>query len=136
MKRRAAPAPHGSLVQVTTYPGSEQQPSFSPDGKQIAFDAGRDPDLGSNETKRIYVVELAGLHVRKLVDSAGPHTNPKWSPDGKQIAYVTSGGDPFFFFGNSFIATVPADGGTLIRFRLPCAGPARGPDSALAGSAP
>lgn len=86
--------------------------SWSPDGTQIAFDAGRDPDLGSGDTKRIYVVELAGLHVRKLVDSPGPHNNPKWSPDGKQIAYVTSGGDPFFFFGNSFIATVPADGGT------------------------
>ena len=31
--------------------------SWSPDGKQIAFDAERDPDLGSGDTQRIYVLE-------------------------------------------------------------------------------
>ena len=85
--------------------------SWSPDGSQIAFDAGRDPDLGSGDTTRIYVLELAGLHVRKLVDTPGPHSNPKWSPDGKQIAWVTSDSAPNFFYSNRFIAVIPADGG-------------------------
>ncbi len=86
--------------------------SWSPDGKQIAFDGARDPDLGSSDTERIYVLELAGLHVRKLVDAAGPNSNPKWSPDGKQIAYSTANGDPSFFYSNSMIAIVPSDGGS------------------------
>jgi dipeptidyl aminopeptidase/acylaminoacyl peptidase len=86
--------------------------SWSPDGRQIAFDAARDPDLGSTDTEKIYVLELAGMHVRKLVDTAGPNSDPKWSPDGKQIAYVTANGDPFFFYANGLIATVAADGGT------------------------
>jgi two-component system, OmpR family, sensor histidine kinase MprB len=37
--------------------------------------------------------------------------------------------------GGTVQAEVPADGGTLIRFRLPGAGPARIPDAELAGSA-
>ena len=38
--------------------------------------------------------------------------------------------------GGTVQAEVPADGGTLIRFCLPCSGTARIPDAALAGSAP
>src|ERR1017187_6982311 len=71
--------------------------SWSPDGKRIAFAASRDPDLGSQDTEQIYMLDLADLHVRKLLDSGGPNNNPKWSPDGKQVAYVTGNGDPFFF---------------------------------------
>ncbi len=38
--------------------------------------------------------------------------------------------------GGTVQAEVPADGGTLIRFCLPCSGTAGIPDAALAGSAP
>ncbi len=85
--------------------------SWSPDGKRIAFSAGRDPDLGSQDTEQLYVLDLADLHVRKLLDGHGPNSNPKWSPDGKQIAYATADGQPFFFYANRYIAVIPADGG-------------------------
>jgi dipeptidyl aminopeptidase/acylaminoacyl peptidase len=86
--------------------------SWSPDGKRIAFAASRDPDLGSQDTEQIYMLDLADLHVRKLLDSGGPNSNPKWSPDGKQVAYVTGNGDPFFFYSNRYIAAIPVDGGS------------------------
>jgi dipeptidyl aminopeptidase/acylaminoacyl peptidase len=86
--------------------------AWSPDGKRIAFSATRDPDLGSQDTERIYVLDLADLHVRKLVDSGGPNSGPKWSPDGKDIAYTTANGQKFFYYANRYIATVPAEGGT------------------------
>ncbi|HEY2014705.1 MAG TPA: S9 family peptidase [Bryobacteraceae bacterium] len=85
--------------------------SWSPDGRRIAFSAGRDPDLGSQDTQQVYVLDMADKHVRKLLDSGAPNTNPKWSPDGKEIAYM-HGGQPFFYFQNSRIAIVPAEGGT------------------------
>jgi dipeptidyl aminopeptidase/acylaminoacyl peptidase len=85
--------------------------SWSPDGKRIAFSAGRDPDLGSQETEQLYVLDLADLHVRKLLDGPGPNSNPKWSPDGKQIAYASYDGQPFFFYANRYIAVIPAEGG-------------------------
>jgi dipeptidyl aminopeptidase/acylaminoacyl peptidase len=85
--------------------------SWSPDGKRIAFGASRDPDLGSQDTEQLYVLDLADLHVRKLLDKPGPNTNPKWSPDGKQIAYATYDGQPFFFYANRYIAVIPAEGG-------------------------
>jgi dipeptidyl aminopeptidase/acylaminoacyl peptidase len=85
--------------------------AWAPDSRRIAFAATRDPDLGSQDTERIYVLDLADQHVRKLVDGQGPSGNPKWSPDGKQIAYVTANGQPFFFYANRYIAAVPAEGG-------------------------
>jgi dipeptidyl aminopeptidase/acylaminoacyl peptidase len=86
--------------------------AWSPDGKRIAFSATRYPDLGSQDTETLYVLDASDLHVKKLLESGGPNSNPKWSPDGKQIAYVTSNGQLFFFFANRYVATVPSDGGT------------------------
>jgi dipeptidyl aminopeptidase/acylaminoacyl peptidase len=86
--------------------------SWSPDGAKIAFSAGRDPNPESAATEQLYVLELAGLKVRKLFDAPGPNTNPKWSPDSKQLAFATYDGQQFFYFANRYIAVISADGGT------------------------
>jgi dipeptidyl aminopeptidase/acylaminoacyl peptidase len=85
--------------------------SWSPDGKRIAFSASRDPDLGSSDTETLYVLDLADLHVKKLLESGGPNGNPKWSPDGKEIAYTTSNGQQFFYYANRYLAVISAEGG-------------------------
>ncbi len=84
---------------------------WSPDGTRIAFSAQRDPDLISMETTDIYVVTVGDSKVKKIVDTPGPDRNPHWSPDGKQIAYETAAGGKYFFYTNSKIAVVAADGG-------------------------
>jgi Tol biopolymer transport system component len=86
--------------------------SWSPDGKRIAFAAQRDPDLGSSDTEQLYVLDLADLHVKKLLNANGPNGNPKWSPDGRQIAYVTSNGSQFFYYNQPPHLGDSADGGT------------------------
>ena len=85
--------------------------SCSPDGKRVAFSATRDPDLGSQDTEQLYVLDLADLHVRKL-DAPGPNSRPRWSPDSKQIAYVTSNGQANFFYTNRYIGVISAEGGS------------------------
>jgi dipeptidyl aminopeptidase/acylaminoacyl peptidase len=85
--------------------------SWSPDSRRIAFSAARDPDLGSSHTSDIYVLTVADKKVNKVVATQGPDRNPIWSPDGKQIAYETSDAQEFFYYMNSRIAVVPAEGG-------------------------
>lgn len=62
-------------------------PSFSPDGRKIAFYSARQ---GNGEEFRIYTVNVDGSELKKLAynDSSGYHTEPIWSLDGTQIAYT------------------------------------------------
>src|SRR5262249_13253565 len=83
--------------------------AWSPDSSRIAFGATRNPDLGSNTTGDIYVLQVSDKYIRKIVDTPGPDFGPVWSPDGSQVAYATSNGAEFFFYTNNRIAVVPAE---------------------------
>ena len=68
---------------LTSYTGTELQPSFSPDGKQFAFVW----DGGSGNFD-IYVRPVeTGSRVR-LTHDPGLDLFPAWSPDGSQIAFI------------------------------------------------
>ena len=59
-------------------------PSFSPDGKRIAFDA---PWEGQ---RRIWSVDVQGHNPRQLTSDqseAIAHVRPRWSPDGRRIVF-------------------------------------------------
>jgi serine/threonine protein kinase/Tol biopolymer transport system component len=97
MERRAIRLPQ-TLVPVTTYPGSELYPSFSPDGKQIAFFW----DGENSVNPGIYVKLLGETNALRL--TTGPDRYPGWAPDGKRIAFVRMG-------PNHGVYTVSALGG-------------------------
>ncbi len=69
---------------LTTYVGTERQPSFSPDGAQVTF--AWDNDNRSNF--HIYTTGAGGGAARQITDGAHSDSNPVWSPTGNQIAFL------------------------------------------------
>jgi len=71
------------LVPLTTFPGDESQPTFSPDGQQVAFAWN-----GEKEDNYDIYVKLVGetIALRLTTDPAAEEW-PAWSPDGKRIAF-------------------------------------------------
>ena len=69
---------------LTSYPGSEQTPALSPDGKQVAFSWN-----GEKEDNFDIYVKLvdAGTPVR-LTQNSNVDWSPAWSPDGRFLAFV------------------------------------------------
>jgi dipeptidyl aminopeptidase/acylaminoacyl peptidase len=86
---------------------------WSPDGAKIAFSATINPDLINGGTSDIYVLELEGDKVGKIVDQPGPDSSPLWSPDGRSILFSSAMGKPVYFARNSRLAVVPAGGGAV-----------------------
>lgn len=80
------------LRAVTNEPGNERGPSWSPDGRQLAF-YGAGPGEANYD---IFVVNLDGAGLRNLTQSPGSDDRyPTWSPDGRQIAFHSNAGGNF-----------------------------------------
>ncbi|MCP5115696.1 MAG: hypothetical protein GY953_33125, partial [bacterium] len=70
-------------VPLTTYPGRETHPSFSPEGDRVAF-----AWEGENRDNWDIYVKLIGQETPlQLTDHPAEDTAPAWSPDGKWIAF-------------------------------------------------
>jgi tricorn protease len=80
-----APVEEGDLTQVTDNPARDQQPRYSPDGKQLAFISDR------SGREELYVVVADGSgDPQKVTDIDALKFAFRWSPDSKQIAFTTS----------------------------------------------
>ena len=65
----------------------DQSPSWSPDGKRIAFTSERsDKDWN----RQIYVMDADGGNQRNLSNNDSDEWGPSWSPDGKRIAFAST----------------------------------------------
>ncbi|HXK40145.1 MAG TPA: winged helix-turn-helix domain-containing protein, partial [Candidatus Paceibacterota bacterium] len=71
----------GKIETAVSDPSFDADPSFSPDGRQIAFVSGRD---GNAE---IYIQDLDGSNLRRLTNHPARDAFPVFSPDGTQILF-------------------------------------------------
>src|SRR6516162_10284793 len=65
---------------------------FSPDAKQISFQAGEKD--GGNPFYQIFVMDLATGACRRISSGVGRTTCSYFSPDGKKVIYASSHLDP------------------------------------------
>jgi Tol biopolymer transport system component len=80
--------PDGSeQTRITDNQASDSEPSWSPDGTQIAFVSTRD---GGGGTGEIYSMSADGSNQTRLTNHSGFDFAPAWSPDGTRIAFVRS----------------------------------------------
>ena len=93
----------GGVARLTTDPGVETQPSFSPSGAQIAFIAKR----GASWYGDVYLMNADGADQVRLVSQGGIEDRPTFSPDGGLIAFGRTEG------GHRHIFTMTPAGGEL-----------------------
>lgn len=71
-------------VPLTSYPGGEWHPSFSPDGNEVAFQWRR-PEQDDFD---IYVKLVGAGEPLRLTNGPAANYCPDWSPDGRSIAFL------------------------------------------------
>lgn len=98
------------LTQVTTNPGEDEQPSWSPDGKWIAYVTKLDPKLFQYATLHVAVSPATGGTAKVLTQRFDRMSRwPRFSPDG-QFIYFTADDD-----GTVNLCRIPAQGGEISR---------------------
>jgi serine/threonine protein kinase len=83
-RTRGAAIPVPSVVSLTSTPGRETEPTFSPDGNQVAFSW--EGEKGDNWD--IYLKMIGSSETRRLTTDPALDRYPSWSPDGRQIAFI------------------------------------------------
>ena len=85
---------NGKLRRLTRHFNIDTSPTWSPDGKKIAFTS----DRSGRGAPQIYIMDaLLGdkAGVKRISFSSSYNDNPAWSPDGDKIAYTSRVGRHF-----------------------------------------
>ena len=109
----------GNQQNLTNNSSDDRAPSWSPDGKRIAFSSTREGhfigDFGL--TSEIYVMDIDGGNQQRFTENPHGDQYPSWSPDGQRIIF-SSRRDGHFRndFGISYeIYVMDVDGGNQQR---------------------
>ena len=118
--RREVPAtpPQRTLTRITFDEGLQYQPTWSPDGRYVAYSSDRGGKFD------IWIQQVSGGNPIQITKGPGNNWQPDWSPDGKYIAYRSENGE-----GGLYIA--PALGGAGLERKISSFGyfPRWSPDS-------
>ncbi len=85
----------GSVTTRLTDSNLGAYPSWSPDGRLIAFVAPDEDPYSSDDRHEdrivwnIYIMNADGSGVTRLTDNSARDTDPSWSPDGKHVVFAS-----------------------------------------------
>ena len=120
----------GAVRQLTENTHFEKYPSWSPDGKRIAFvSSGVTPGMIYEwDDVHLYSMAADGTDVRRIAEGPLVHETPRWSPDGERIAYAVFEDRGLGQPPAIYIHVVGSDGGTAPRLTDAASGPTWSPD--------
>ncbi len=98
----------GNEQRLTENRNNDWDPSWSPDGKRIAFEADRKGDVVNWD---IYVMAADGGNPQNVTENRVYDSSPSWSPDGERIVFSSNRDRDDIL--NSDIYVMDADGGNL-----------------------
>jgi len=78
------------LTRVAT-PMDSHYPAFSPDGRKIVFASGPLARDIASRIGEIYIIDVDGSDLTRLISLPGDVESPKFSPDGRRIAFGAGG---------------------------------------------
>ncbi len=98
------------VTQVTTSPGEDRSPAWSPDGKWIAYSARLDPSEFEYGTRHLAIISVDGGDGKILAKSFDRmSTQPHFSPDGQFIYFIADDD------GTQNLCRIPVAGGEITR---------------------
>jgi dipeptidyl aminopeptidase/acylaminoacyl peptidase len=77
-------------LRLTTTPGGESDPQWSPDGRWLSFIATRE----GAKTGQVWLLDRSGGEAQKLTDIAGGVSQHQWSPDSKRLVVIAHDPEP------------------------------------------
>jgi tricorn protease len=93
----------GEARRLTSSPGAESEPHFSPDGRYIAFTG------NYSGNREVYIINSPGGEPRRLTWYPGVNRALDWTNSGKNILFASDRKNPPI--NNLGLWTVPAEGG-------------------------
>ncbi len=101
------------LTQLTFGPYDVSQPTWSPDGRHIAFVSNRTENPDGNGNSNIWVVAIDKPgELQQVTSNPGADYGPAWSPDGKAIAHVSSVEPDLIWYATNHLAITTLGGQT------------------------